>query len=1040
MIELQLKKPILDVEGQYTGKGVKFNPSQAVAMLARAYDNTITTKIVTRSGPIYDGELEYFILDPLVQIATNYLKGSKSSRRSELVTRSLASRSIAYSVIDQIIKVYEIREVSKYLTNDMLKSSPIYTLILGLGDVQRAIEEEEEQDTTKQEERKDQKKQEMPSALKAIMRYIKGEAKQAGKDNSLASVQSLMEGADNEQSVATALMTAACFGEGAIDSLVTGLEDTVAGIYREFVSHAKRGKGMAQTSRGRARVIQRITLVRAAVDEMFKAAQASDDPLIDGTAAMALGSALLSYLRMAENPDAYFPKQELQFNVIAWAGGLKQEAAELKEFWMYHALAPTSFTIQLAHRLWTEEISWLGFMGEEFEIVKQARSALERAKERYDVIESPFYTDLADKIIRDILTRTGATKILPTHFLKSEGFDAAFQKTLDAVRDSKVEWVYDGSNDVQAPTRMYEIPCQDKTQTSERAAIQAQSIVNAYDLVVRAAQLIAVESDDPQPIRPLVQLEVNDLIWPEVKPVSPGEKLTFTEPEPTSAALPEWSGEPWPQKFDARDTFMPKWRMAEYLYKTIRPLRALWKGLSDDRALLMWSVQDVPEVMGDAISRPWGTQPVPACYTYQRNRTIRPYTMQEYLMGMEGAIDGVPWPDYLHHAAEIIVTYGLDDPTSQAIIDYLAPVMAVNTSERRAQGGDYVLPRLKTLYGVPTAVFFSKQGAVPTTDEDVRRKSDTERSRYHFERISKEEAGATKEVVVGFALHKLYPAPKPVTILTQTLASGLSVFAPLTTVAVDKYFEKVSEADLKAATGDDLLDRIIDAWTEQDAISKQWLPAGGFAPFKLWMPGTYFRVFYRIRADKEKDQEDIMYATAAEVKWRVSEVTGALQIRGFVKDPVCLLDNADRTAALNAIDPVPDQLHLQKPENVAEGTQAPGEQKGPDPATLAAQDKEQKNATGAATAKTWLPVEAEVAGKPEVVDQLPYEAKDRVQDENGKPLTGAPEAEEFVWVVVEVDGASILKKVKKDEVPEGARLASEDEIANWLKDHGNESK
>lgn len=1033
MIDVQVRKPIVDVESEYSGKGVKFSPSQTVSMMARAFDDTITTKLVKKVGPMYSGELERLILDPLVGLSTALLKANYTYRD---VTKFFAARSLSFSIIDQVIKVYEVREVARYLTSDMLETSDIYRTMQRLGDDVKTHAGERQKhanDVKKkggvQTDQPDKSKELAPNVLKLVQEFIQGKSFRDNVD--MTTIQDLLA---NDEEGMNKIMLASCFSieePSAFDEV----DKTISEVYEDFVNYAKTGKGMALTGEGRARVMQKLSIVRAAVSDLFDYALGETDPSVQlarGLAAMALGVALLSYLKMAEEPDAFFPKQELQFNVIAWAGGLKTEASELKEFWMYHALAPASFTVSLAHRLWTEEASWAEFMGPEFELMTQARDALTKASERFDVVVSPFFKALAEKAVDDLLVRNGATKLLPIHMIYSDKFDSAYTATIERLTNEEIEWEYQEGNDTTQPTKMFTIPCRDKRKASEMMAEQAQNIVNAYDVTVRAAQLISLVPDDPQPVRSLVDIGIEDLMWRAVRPVQANEILTFSMPEATSAALPAWDGADWPTKWKSSTVFQPKWSHRDYLYKLFRPNRLLASRLSKQPVVFMWDKDTVPEVMGDAITRPWGMQPIPACYTYTRNRSIRPYTMLEYLNSMQGAVDGIPSSDYLRHAAELIVTYGPDDKMAQSLIDYLSPIMSVAMYHPAHGTLERIRPRLKTLYGVPVAEFYAIQPNPidPYTDEGEMADSRPRTAAY---KLMSDTDG--KEVTVVFTLHEYFPKPHDVVPMAQTLESGLTIFAPLSKKCVVDYF---SGADLAAKDfGSDMLGDICKTWKPEAIISNGtwYVYAGGFAPFKTWMPGTYFRAF--ARNDNLVQEADIMYATAAAVKWKISSVTGSLQIRGFIQDPICLLDNSDRMKALDMVDPVPENLQIVKPENVSQGTQEPGHEEGPDPATLKSQTREEKNITGAATAKTYLPGDTVDGDRPKVDTIEPQDSNAR---EAEKPLTGSPSSDDEVWVVVEDEQGKKLKKVKKGEVPEGARLASDDEIAQWLKENGHEGK
>jgi len=364
-------------------------------------------------------------------------------------------------------------------------------------------------------------------------------------------------------------------------------------------------------------------------------------------------------------------------------------------------------------------------------------------------------------------------------------------------------------------------------------------------------------------------------------------------------------------------------------------------------------------------------------------------------------------------------------------------VMSVATSKSNG----VILPRLKTIYGVPTAKFFAKQKG-PELAQARKAKGLAEVQRTY--ELDAEDGTIT----VAFRLHQQFPAPAPIDYYVQTLSTGLTIVVPVLRSTADRffvdglakdYFQSREKDGFLDITGEQLLDAILAEYQDSQA---SWIKPGGFAPFKLWMPATYYSVFHK---RKEATNEDtIMYATAAAVKWRVSEVTGALQVRGFVNDPICLLDNKDRLEALDQIDPVPEETHLLPPSDISKGTQEPGHTEGPEPSEIRSQDPQKRAEVATETLKTPVistspaksPDDETNAGS-DVTVKFNVPTGSAGLSEEEKPLAGSaePSQEEFLWVVEEIDGKKKLRKVKKDEVPENSRLASDEEVAEWLKEN-----
>jgi hypothetical protein len=1043
MLEVTLRKPALDVESQYSGKGVQFSAIQAICTLQYAFNHTITTKIIERTGPQYDGELEHFVLNPLVELSKAVLK-SPSTGAAPLI-KAMMARAISYGVCDQVLKVYEIREVARNLTTDMLKTSDIYKMISNLND--EAVKPVDAE--TSQDEDRSLDANKAPKPLRAIRAWIVDR-------NQASKAERPFKFADADQWDGLDVIQAEFFGSQS-NQVAKDALDSEATIYRDLVQFAKSGKGMALKRSGRAKIADKLSYVRAAVRALFAYAinaPAGEDRMEPALAGMALGTALLEYLKMAEDPDTYFPRQELQFNVVAWASGLKAEAGVLKNFWLYHAIAPATFTVTLAQQLWQKEISWMSFMGEEFTVLKQARELLDKEKDHFEVVRCEFYEDLAQRLIEDVKRYNRATEILPLNVLYSERFEEVLSAAMKKAASMSPSWSYGSSTDDNlkevAPTPMLQIPFEDKQWASEQMAMQAQNIIDAMALAVRSTQFISLSLDDLQPVRPLVPMHIDDLQWPEIRSAGEDDYLTFSMPSIMSPAVEKWSGRKWTttsQRGQA-DNFTSQWVWEPRLYQMFRPLSARWELLKNQEPLMMWDTRQVPEVLGDAITRPWGMQPTFAAYTYSRNRNWQPLTMAAYLQMMQGAIDGIPHQDYLKHAAQIIAAYGADDPLTQSIIDYLAPVMSVRIIAKKGQSATTQYPSLRTLYGVESHAFIDENIKRITTDEALARSYEMS-----------DPQGRT--VTVEFHLHTVVPKPREVMPFLQTLDTGLSCPAMVSRELGDNFFKDKKSSFAEYTERNGMLDAIL-----RQTDSPEWVDALGLSPFKLWMPATYFDVFTRSSLfSSQFDVNEIAYAYAAAVKWRVNPVTGALQLRGFVHNPVCLLEFTDMLSAEQCEDPIPEAPGLRKPENVAEGTEAPGSPEGPAPDGLRPESTKDAVRRGSDTLK--IPavamglsdgaqkavfVNPEPASEPETImtrEDGKFAGKRTV--DKGSPLIGDPQRDDVdaerdasvaaeVWVVVEEDGKTILRKVKKDQVPNGARLASDEEVAKWLKEQGDESK
>jgi hypothetical protein len=1014
MYQVKIRKPFAQIGEGYHGKVAPFSPDYASSFLEYVLRRSIASQVRGMGAKLHFGELEKLVLSPLFAQAQKILVEPTAFRD---IADMMISRGMAYTIIDQLMQVYEIREVSKYVSDSMLERSELYRAIKTLD-----LNAVGKDGTSKAEKVKALLKSGDESdhasttqlALSTLRNWISGTISNSKDEEATRLISSL----GTDISSILKVLSQEMFSPGVYQA-TTG---SIASIYNEFIATAKSGKGPVLSFEQRAPIVTMITTVQAAVSKLLQYARSVSDEgerLPVAAAACQLAMGLLQYLKMAKDPDMYFPHQDLEFNVMAWASGLKMECGQLKDFWVSLAIGPATYNIALANILWREEVQWMNFLGEPFTVLKEATAQLDEALNNFSSVKVAIYEELAKATIDYAKAVTGSEQLLPANFYRSFIIDEAVDQMASLLVANKTNSLFTSAKaaiELDAPSAPVDVSPDAKRAQSEDMALEANSITVAAQVVQRSIYIAAAKLDEPTPIQSFVTISAEDLKFPATKDAS--EWLGFRPVSRLSLAVPRYAGQKPTQAqliAGSRTPFSPEWTWKPFLYKIYYPNMAVVETAANLEPLLMWS-EDAPVAIGvDALTRAWGVQRIPAVYTYSRNRSIAPYTMVEYLRGMTDRADGLQGKEYLEHVARLIGRYGEGDAIVKTIVAYLSPVMRVFI----VSGGEphVLMPELATVYSVPTKEFFGQQKGA-----ELNAKAGVGELTFRYQ-IS-DSKGSTDNYVL-FQLHDQYPKPVESLQILQTLESGQVVpvsfpFDYVLTVMKERWRDITPEQA-------PLLEILTNAW-DKGAVS--WTGPLGWSPLFTWMPGVYAEAYERAEVS---DKEALIRSSMLAIKWKENPLTKGLMVRVFVENPCVLLDDEDREKAASMEDPTLSPTEGRAPESPVE-IPAPGNEKGPSPDSIAPRTTDDAG-KGADVAK--VPVLAQNKEGDQIVVVDPVKSALQGDPANsGGAQAPAPE-EEMVWVKIVEGDSTVLKKVKKSAVPEGAVLASDDEIKAWL---ANESK
>jgi hypothetical protein len=1015
----------------YQGKALAYNPRYAVLILREAFTKSITNCLRKIEGPLYQGELESFILSPIIAVSSKLL--SSGTANPGYVIEHFAGQSVGYSIIAQLFATFENKELASTLTQTMIQKSELYKLFTetwsqGKEDLEEKL-------------RRGDGKGANTMIVNALQEWIQG------KQPSNPLYKDAQSGLGSAMSALTAILKTT----GANSPTVS--YGAVTPLYDLLLDTAGTGKGFPLTIEQRKRLFSLYSVAQMAIESLFDQADKQIDEFDRSQYALAgavLANAFLDYLKMAHDPDVFFPASRIPHDSRAWASSMKAKAVRLASHWLSYVNAPATFSVGIAYDLWKASKSWLDKLGRPYSALVESEQMLDAAMERMKPLSSDLFANIKQVVFDHIKKFTGADEILPQELIQTDEYKAWLEK-LDNISSYNYESMTSLiKNMVPSSVMLYRN--EDKLPLEQTMVIRASMIVAAAEAAVRSTMLFSADLDTTVAPSSMASIDISDLVIEAPTPASEHEYVGFKKPSPLSAGIVKYLSEDEQKastdpdiKADAENK-LPSWVLKPYLYSPIFLNQLRISLASNIPVLLMWNDVFVPMVHGDALTKQYSVQPIPSLYTSQRNRVVKPYTISEYLRSRRAAVDGVPANSYLRNVATLLDTYGADSQMTARLVDYLSSVMFIYKKGAGDSDWKWVKPECLTVYGVPVALFEKAQKTKPIKSEGT--------------------AIVQQSVSLGdtqylFKLHTHYPVPQKCGFVSYGNSSGEIITVPVRQTVLDAVvseLKKQIEANLdkdpnqsgSPVVGFKLsefaagfsVDGTIASYGEQQSNLKEFTfaQAQGWSPFARWCPGQYFDVFSKSDIVTLSALRDY---TMQSIAHRINPVTGDLEMRAFLDNELVILDSEDLMNAEDAVDPiVEDAVGREGAVSIRddESTHAEPEPT-PAPTSPAALSPSEKAKAASGIIPAPFAVQQEKGGDSTVVEQKPLAPNgDDPKEKKPTPQAGDPSdstvtsgsAEAEVWVKDPTAKQLTLKKVKTSQVPSGWVLASEAEIAEWL--------
>lgn len=632
----------------FAGKAVAMLPEYPHMSVMTQMTATIDRMTRVVSGPLYYGEAEILILEPLLAIAADILKTkvgkvspSKEGYLQGAVIKKAYELSAAYAVITEYAKISQAKDLANAMTADVVKNTPVYSAL--------AAQYATDPDAPKVD----------PNAK--VWEKLDAYLKKAG---SLKTIQSLIS----------------LSMEGDVQS------DNVASVFTRFTRTLRKGKGFYLVPKQRAELITIRSAVRAAIEHLISEAEnsASDKYLLYAEA-MTLSYWYLTYLTIAERYDDVFPAGEYISQSQAWVLSLRTAAARLSAAYSDIAVLPYSFDIQLAVSLHKQAKKFYEPILLDNSAMKDGDAIFDASVATFERVANKFAVTAANSAIDKMVSYSKATTLLP----------AKYQTVLETIL-SQVKLEIDVTADKvmsdTLATSTYELILVRSNEHAASMLNDSADIVSAIEYVARAKAILALDFSDDAPFSELIPSGIQ---YQEVLPLkgSVGEAIVagFSGVDPLTLKMEKY-------KYDSTSA-KPKWVLADYLYKPVRQIPLLQSLISTSEYYLWPSLGEIP--FGDPISKLFATLPLPACYTQTRNIRRLPYDITTFTDLTTGMFGRTPSGEIFQELALLLTSHR--DEFGSAIADYLSALFFIYEFDLADASPKVrmIAPTLPAIFGMP---------------------------------------------------------------------------------------------------------------------------------------------------------------------------------------------------------------------------------------------------------------------------------------------------------------------------------------------------
>lgn len=643
----------------YDGRAVPMLPAYPYKTVLIQLEQEIDSRARVVRGPLYYGEAEQLLLDQLEKMAVEVLAlGSGGSYTAGQVVKQLYAYAAQFSIIAEIAKVSQAKDVANKMSAEAVQNTPIY---------------------------------------KALLTLSKKTEAELKKDGEWLPTWTLLD----------KFMSSTTFvGADVLGTLLKVSTDTIEvstlqSAYQLLARVMRTGKGYYLTPTDRVTVLNKRAKVRAALATLIEKVDINIPKAGYASDALALAFWYLTYLNATENYDVVFPKGDFITQSQAWVMTLRSAATRMAEAYTDLALAAFTFDICIASDLYNSTLDFFTPLLIRQSSLEDVKVLYDDALARFDKVANKYMKAAAADAMETLRKYVRATHILP------ETYTRELQSLVSSISlTSSVS-----ATEILADTGMAGSSAVLLTRANDKMASlisDAANITNSIDFLLRAKAILRLQLDNSvEVVSPLTDRIQYKRVLPVVGNVGVPVEANFSLSDPLTIVVPKWT-------YDNKGA--RKWVYQDKLFNPQHIIPLMQENISEEPLYVWPSMGELP--MGDPITKMYSRMPIPFAYSKSRNRSALTYDMTSLRYLLSGRIDFNPLHDTFGLAATALVNHF--DEWGQALVDYLSSVVLVYKLEDNKVS--LVAPKIPAIYGMPLKAFLTKNKRhedAKTLDEEV---------------------------------------------------------------------------------------------------------------------------------------------------------------------------------------------------------------------------------------------------------------------------------------------------------------------------------
>jgi hypothetical protein len=877
MKTLQVSPQYGDLAKQnYLGKAVALPTNYPRKYLFQTLMDKIAEQTRIRSGAMFDGELEKYMLDPLFKICDTYLAEPEKAESATEVAHAMA---VSFSLISEYATLTQAKDLSTVMTTQMITNSPIYQAISGFPVFAEGADGADHRKALAAEWKVLQESMGSTTPEEALRDFFNWSATTSQLDTSLQS------------------------------------------RYQLLMKTAAKGKGYPLTSGRRENMLTKLSTIKSAILQMWNS---SGGPSANNYDAITCSYWFIAYLEMASNYDSYFPAQPFQINTQAWAQTITSISVKVASIFSEIATVALSSDINVAISLFSERQAFVeGYIPNNSQFDDMMKQ-VDEFKKLFLTVENPNITPVVDSAFERLKQFADATHILPRSMGKEDlqpfPSDKAPKEPKDIINKL-----------VTSSAILY--PRAERQKIFTSMLNDASKIAAAVDHLTQVKGILSLTWQTGETFRSVIPSLDLPLVAHIGSPANP-VVLDYRHSQGPIFALPKYKPGVDAQTKEVEWIHNPSLLVPQLRSVMLKDGITTATSRSKGYFITFRELDTTP--LTSVLTKAYMEQPLPFCYAEGRSRERFSYSIDNYLAMLDTTQSDYTPGEHFLNAARIILRH--DEDHGNAINNALSAVGSW-VGKFKGSGEWYRFkPTIPTIYGMPTQMFLEAQATINDKNVTAALSSGTAMEMRSttgdsFEYLNEERAfdNAMEMERIVFVMHDKYPKMTKLSFSFWSPTRGHSVLVPVIksiydTVVVGKKSVPKPE-ELALISIDDITGKSysLGISTKAAFVKAFFTEPEGLIPVQLVAPHYSFDVVH-LDSDAMKEWLNTMTSVISK---RHDPITKDLILKAFYDDPVIVTDLDDLREAMSTSDPTPSQTATLVTDEDAAGDSGFSSKEGP---------------------------------------------------------------------------------------------------------------